>query len=541
MLSRNRVACVVGLAVVWLGGCTPTADVDPPSANTSADATGQAVYTSDFDARRALATSGYWEAVPEQGVELGMGWDSREGRVVPNRCVKISPVHSPGQTTTMTLDEVTSRSDVTSALKVSASASVKTMVASGSASASFAKSTRVSSQSTTLLLNASIINGVLFAGPADASAEARSAYPESGGGATLHKANNDSGRLTFYPWVNALLNKPEKFRAYCGDGFVSALNSGARLLASFEITGSNKTTRQATAATIKAKYGAAKITADTKTQRENDEGYENTSVRYLQVGGARGAIATTPDALTKKLEVLAKEAFYSPRLQDMRITPYSQMAEVRFASGWRDNDDEYDLIADTYWQLTSFGEDIQFIIDHYDDYKAGAGLDEVGLKTLADSVLGLRRAIFAAMDDPTGYFAETTAEAPVAKLFPKRSVADVENAFKFRGASGIDLAAVRGSRNIGELAERLRRSFPLGNPTLLLLNLPVPDESAGRNGVATNEDVVDYYIRPIARRACDRSPIERDCLSNTQLEQLEKLVPTWTLKAPQSDPNSPAS
>ena len=83
-------------------------------------------------------------------------------------------------------------------------------------------------------------------------------------------------------------------------------------------------------------------------------------------------------------------------------------------------------------------------------------------------------------------------------------------------------------------------SFPLGNPTLLLMNLPVPKDSAGGNQEATGKDVVDYYIRPISQRACDRSPIERDCFSHAQLEQLEKIVPARIFKAPQSTAGGPA-
>jgi len=543
----------VATAAFLLLGCTPTEETATPTAG-STDAGGGTVFKSNYDTRKALALKAFWEPVPDDGVELGMGWDSREGRVVPNRCVKLSPVHSPGQTTMMTLDEVTSRSDVSEALKVSAAASVKSMFASGSASASFAKSTSVSSHSTTLLMKATVTNGVLFAGPADAAAEARTAFPAASDGGVLYAPANDSGRLTFYPWAQDLLGKPEEFRAHCGDGFVSAISSGARLLASFEIGGSSAAARQVTAAKVKGSYGPANFSGSANASKSEQTSMENVSVRYLQVGGAKGAIPTTKQALDNKLARLATEAFESPRFQDMRVTPYAQMAEVRFDASWADTDEEYNLIADTYWQLVALEQDLALVLDDYASFDERTGLTEEELTALADDVLNTRRAIFSALADPEGYFAQHTLRAPQTELslFPQAA-----NLKGMAPDAALDLSVLSESRDIGELARRLSKAFPLGNPTLLLVNLPLPDETGVDEAIieaqevldgipggarllalikaelsspeATEEDlqraVVDRYIAPIARRACERDPTDRDCMTRGELADIARMVP----------------
>jgi hypothetical protein len=280
----------------------------------------------------------------------------------------------------------------------------------------------------------------------------------------------------------------------------------------------------------------------------------NVSVRYLQIGGAKGAIPITKEALDDKLAKLAGEAFESPRFQDMRVTPYAQMAEVRFDPSWADTNDEYNLIADTYWQLVSLEQDLALVLDDYASFDERTGLTKDQLTTLADDVLNMRRAIFSALADPEGYFAKQTLRAPQAELSLFPQAANLKGAAP---AAALDLSALSESRDIGELARRLRDAFPLGNPTLLLVNLPLPQEQnvdqaveaaeglfAGIPGGARllarikaelavpessdadlRQAVVDRYIVPIVRRACERDPTDRDCMTRSELTDVASLVP----------------
>lgn len=522
MRARNEYFIASVVTVIALSGCAAD-EPDNSLAPVVDEGSTVETFTSQLDTRKALALKGYWEVVPDDGVELGLGWDSREGRIVPNRCVKISPVHSPGQTTMMSLDEVTSRSDVTSELNVSASASVKTIFASGSASASFAKSTKVSSQSTTLLMKATVTNGVLFAGPADAAAISRTAYPAAGAGGELHAAGKDSGRLTFYPWATALLKKPDEFRAYCGDGFISAISSGARLLASFEISGQSSSVRKKSAAAIKGSYGPANVSGSANSASATAASMQNVSVRYLQIGGAKGAIATSKEALDLKLTKLAGEAYESPRFQDMRVTPYAQMAEVRFDPLWRGADDEYEMVADTYWLLTSLEDDVRHVMKSIADYDPRTGMSNAELEDFLDDILDLRRAIFVALADPGSAVTDFSQSEKALNLFS----ASPPQA-KLTLPRGVNLKALGRSASLGELANKLSHAFPYGNPTLLLINLPLPKEKSTTDLTELaklQNAVVDHYIGPIAHRACQRDPTDRNCLSNRQLRDIAKLVP----------------
>jgi len=487
--------------------------------------------TETVSTQMALGTPGYWVPVPEDGVELGLGWDSREGRVVANRCVRMAPVRSTGQTSSLSLDQVSDRSDVMKAMSMSAAGSVKTMFASASGSASFAKSTKVSSQSTTLLLNATVTNGTLFAGPAEAAGPARSAFPAPGVGKAEDTnpaaVGQQNGRLTFQPWAKELMKRPAEFRAYCGDGYVSAINSGARLLATYTFSSQSKAVQKAAAAKVSAKYGPANASGSASSKSSANTENVETHVRYMQVGGGRGAIATTPEALIEKLKKLAEEADDFPRFYDMQVTPYAQMAEWRGGDDWRDADDEYELIADTYWQLTSLEEDVLYILDHYKDYHNRTGLDMQGLKQFLEDTLTVRRAIFNALN----HEAVDSAEASKEEQEPLKLFAQSTPKNALVAPREIDVSAIRKGATLGQLAHDLSKALPFKNAALLRINLPVPLADLPKivKGKYSKEQlqtaVINYYIRDDARQTCERDPTEYACMSPKQLESVAQLVP----------------
>jgi hypothetical protein len=240
----------------------------------------------------------------------------------------------------------------------------------------------------------------------------------------------------------------------------------------------------------------------------------------------------------------------------MRITPYAQMAEVRFESAWGDTHNEYDLVADTYWQLTALSEDIDLILADYPSFDARTGLTKEQLIGFADDVLRLRQAIFAALADPESYFAERKLVAPSSRL---NLFSGLANDATSETAGLVDVDRLSRSRNLGELARQLSAAFPMGNPTLLMVNLPIPAKeetevmdalTAAKQALEalpgggrlyaqlvaefsppaqTREGlqraVVDRYIVPIARRACERDPTDRDCMTRAELKAIAGLVP----------------
>lgn len=493
---------------------------DTTYSNAATDATNP----EETKSRAVLGAPSLWEPAPDDGVELGFGWDSSKGRIVPNRCVSVTPIRATGQVARVSLSEVSDTSEVMKSLKVSASVSVKTMFASGSAAASFAKSSKVSAQSTTFLLDATVENGILFAGPRGAADVARLAFPSIESPAAL--AKDEPGRLTFQPWAEKLLKRSVDFRAYCGDAYVSAISSGARLFATISFSSSSSTMKQAVSTAIKGTYGPVKAEGSAAEAQATTLAGTSLDVQYLQVGGARGAIAVTREGLQEKLEKLAGEADDYPKFQYVRLTPYSQMPEWRGVDTWQQAENEFEIIADYYWQLTNLDDEIDEILGNYKAYNDKTGKTKDELKVFQDDVLRLRALIWSAMqpkmdDDATpADDSDPDSQAAPLTLFaaPAASV--------FKAPDSIDPAVLTGNPTLDEIADELTAAAPFGNPSLLRINLPIPSHaSTATDSAALQTAVVDWYVRPRARRACDRDPTSYDCLNNAELDDVAELVP----------------
>ncbi len=473
--------------------------------------------------RAVLGASAVWEPAPEDGVELGFGWDSLKGRIVPNRCVSMTPVRATGQVARVSLSEVSDTSEVMKSLKVSASVSAKSMFASGSAASSFAKSSNVSAQSTTFLLDATVENGVLFAGPRGPADRTRLAFPAVE--TPLAQSSDEAGQLTFQPWAQKLLNRGSEFRAYCGDAYVSAISSGARLFATISFTSTNSTNKKNVSAAIKGTYGPVKAEGAVATAHNTTLSNASLDVQFLQVGGARGKIAVTKDGLLEKLNDLAREADDFPRFQYVRLTPYSQMPEWRGVDTWQQTEDEFEIIADYYWQLTNLDDEIDTILANYNDYNNQTGKTRDDLKVFQDDILQLRSLIWSAMQPKMGSATDVGTVAVVAVAAKPLTLFDAPAASEFKAPTPVNVSILSGNPTLKEVAATLATASPFGNPSLLRINLPIPTHVTTKTSADDlQQEVVDWYVKPRAKRSCDRDPTSKDCLSNAQLKDLQAMV-----------------
>jgi len=470
------------------------------------------------------------EGIPESGVELGWGWNTRTGEVVPNRCIEFAPVQATGQRVNLSMREVSDKSDVMDSLSVSASVKVNAIFgASGSAHASFARESKVSATATSLLLRATIENGVLFAGPRQDPTKARRAFPSiADDGQPVPPSlawkqwqepsavARDEVVLT--SWASELLRKSGQraFVRHCGDAFVNAIYSGAELLAVTTFSSTSKSQKQAVTAALKAQYGVVSVSADAKSKQESTLSSTSMEVSYMQVGGGSGILPTTREALVKKLEGLAGEAAQSPKFNSMEVAGYDTLASWPAGDIPPDDPGPDDALSDYYWALTSLNEDIQSVLDNPKEYLSGAGESIANLRKLQDGINGVRADIYQVV-----LYGRTGAPSSTLSF---KSV-KLEKALKAPEQYTADWIKSR-------FVPALKQEAPQGNVNLLRLNLPLPKSAgADKATTATAREVVDYYVGQQSKRICARNPTDNECLSNEALESLEKEVKT-AYKAP---------
>lgn len=487
--------------------------------------------------------------IPLSGVELGMGWDSRRGEVVPNRCIEFAPVQARGQATRLHLTEVSDQSELMQSLSVDASVSVRTIFASGDAKSSFAKSSKVKASSTNLVLQATIDNGVLFVGPKRMPDRARFANPQFGergepapeegwrqwaddaGSSDLHS-------LTFRPWAKDFLDSGQAadFRRRCGDSFVAAIQSGAELLALITFTASSADEKQKIAASISADFGIVQASASVEQANNSSRESSNLGVTVSQIGGSSGPIATSRPDLVEKLKLLAADAAMAPKFHSMQVVSYDSLAD------WPPNlplttpTDQLEVIADTYWFLSSYYDLLEEIIGEPAAYSYATGLIPSELMVLQDKVLETRASLLAGLREAAAGEVRT-ASLLMTDGLPVPGGGAVDFGFAETGLLGAESALPKAVEWVDALAESLEDTLPFGNPNTLLLHLPLPQaatagllgDEAGLRALA-----VRHHLHDQAKRFCRLDPTDNQCLTNAKLRELEDHV-TVNLNEPPDD------
>lgn len=296
-------------------------------------------------------------AVP--GIELGYAWDSEMGEYLPNRCISFAPVEQTAQTSTITMSQISDQTDIMRHLNISASASLKTVVASGSMHASLMRDVHISGKSTTFMLHAKVTNGVISAGPASGGYHARKAFPPLEGlerpFAKSEPQTPDNSTVMLTPWAQKLFNKSEAgFKEKCGDSYISQIQSGADVVSLFSFTSKSSEHKEAVEASLKAKYLGGQVSS--KLSEHTETQFKETDIRmhYIQLGGGGGILPIQEKDLSGKLSTLTLEAESNPRFHTMTITPYPTVSHTP-------KDPIYEAIAEYYWVLSYVANEMRAI------------------------------------------------------------------------------------------------------------------------------------------------------------------------------------
>ena len=520
-----RTSLLAGL-VIGLFGAHASAEV--ASAEEATDAAAPAAYRAG-----TVAEVG----IPLSGVELGWGWDSRRGEVVPNRCIEFAPVQARGQATRMHLTEVSDQSELMRSLNVNAAVSVRTIFASGDAKASFAKSSKVKASSTNLVLQATVDNGVLFVGPKRMPDRARYANPQFGErgepapDAGWRQWAADSGAvaehsLTFRPWAKEFLDNGDggAFRRHCGDSFVASIQSGAELLALISFTASSAAQKQSIAASISADFGVVQASASAASASESSRANSDLQVTMTQIGGSGGPIATTREDLVEKLKLLALDAAMAPKFHSMQVVSYDSLADWPAEVALTASTGELEVIADTYWFLGSFYELLEEIIAEPEAYSYATGLIPSELEDLQDQVVEKRAALLRMLRQAAdGEVPDDAEMTDVALRLPGGRTLRLPDADSAQMLGGLPTAAAW----VDALGEALIETLPMSNPNTLLLHLPLAKALTAEwlgNEPGLRALVVRRQMHDQAKRFCRLDPTDNQCMTNRQLRELETIV-----------------
>lgn len=252
----------------------------------------------------------------------------------------------PAQTRYMTMSEVSDSFELMKSMGMSAQASVKTIGVEVSGKAAFSKSTNITGYSSNFVMNATVENGVRYAGPAE-QGYVRST-PEA---------------------VRLARDNLSEFEHQCGDSFVSSIYSGAKLTAVITIETSSQKQKQKLSAELSSSGWGADFKSNMNKQSSSTYEKKNMSLSIFQTGGRGDGIPKSKEDLFAKLDILPAIAFDAPKDFHMAITPYESLANWP-AKPLVPNDDEFTQLASYWGAYNSLYDEFQLVLDKPEDYTA---------------------------------------------------------------------------------------------------------------------------------------------------------------------------
>ena len=173
---------------------------------------------------------------------------------------------------------------------------------------------------------------------------------------------------------------------------MSAIYSGAELLAtiSFGSTSASdsKVTETAVKASVKAAFGSGQAGVEYGTESGTAAETADLDIHFAQIGGGKGLTPVSREGLVDKLKALAQEAAADPKFVMVEVTSYTALDNevvTRERSA-------RELPADYYWFLTSFEHEISEILANREKYDF-VGRSPASLQDLQDISFKIRERI----------------------------------------------------------------------------------------------------------------------------------------------------
>ena len=304
--------------------------------------------------------------VPDTGIRLGWGWNSVDHEPVPNICVQFVEGNEPAQTRYMSMSEVSDSYELMDGFGMSAAASVKTIGYSVSGKAKFAKDLNITGFSSNFVMNATVENGVRFAAPVPANAKAGAAEASS-----VSERGGRQAEIRLTPEALKLAGKHDssEFRHLCGDSFVSAVYSGAKLTGVITIETKSRDERKSFSAELAGAGWGARLSANMDQSKGTKNENRRIDVSIFQTGGRGDEIPVTRADLLEKLKLLSKIAAEAPKDFHMAVMPYETLSNWPAASLLVE-ENEYDQLASFWGSYNTIYDEIQHVLDHRENFSA---------------------------------------------------------------------------------------------------------------------------------------------------------------------------
>lgn len=286
--------------------------------STAEDATAQPVTATTFFDLLPVTAS-----YPVDGAVLGQGYDLVLGRKLPAICVEVNTAPLSAGDLQSDFQDIYDLDQLFTSLKISASASFGGTGAGASGSVDYAKSVKIEKERRNILSTVTTLRGgtqlVPFAGSVGI---ALTPYAK-------RIANESAGIASGSSWWKTPPPADRKaFRRHCGDGYVAAVRTGARLSIVLSYLRDQSEIEESLKASAQGSYGGASAKASVEKQSKEISTSLNNHTKVLQVGGNQSEM---PIDVPKTLQKIATFGNYSPEQAvplELVIVPYRTLVDL---------------------------------------------------------------------------------------------------------------------------------------------------------------------------------------------------------------------
>lgn len=271
---------------------------------------------------KARSSDIVWLSYPEEGVELGQGFDLLANRKTPSVCVEFIPVEDPGLNTRFKISTLRSFSDVFSALDIRVSGAMDMSVFKANARLTFANDIKTTAQEQQFVVAARVERGAHHTAPTRPIKRGGIRLPADPYNSDDAKAHSVRFRKVFSE------NRSDwDFLTRCGHGFVSAIVSGVELNAVIDTssTKSKELVKATGSAEVDVLGGLISGSASLDSNSEIVNALRTSKVTAFISGGEDYQLPVTIGELKKLIQELPKLTKDKPRPLKIAITPYSNL------------------------------------------------------------------------------------------------------------------------------------------------------------------------------------------------------------------------
>lgn len=316
---------------------------------------------------------------PEDGVELGQGWNSFNVGKAAATCIAFETAESqPGQSKTMQLRAITSEYQLQKSLDIEASVKYKGAAVSIKGKAGFVSNLDMNSSYSNVSAYAVVDDGKFYVAPSTNDHDKR--FPSA---ITLLDRYADIAK-----------SDPERFRRTCGDSFVASISKGGEIVGVLTFKTKSLSRQQEIKSELEGSGWGTTASASMRNKIGSLANDTEMTIRYMQLGGSGDPIATNLDTFYDSITNLPKAVEEKPWFYKISLGRYDDLPnwpqiDRLDQPDYRDMDE----LAYHYAKWGTLEKDINTILNETSDrlgrtqgYLMGRGVSRDTLLTMEEEV-----------------------------------------------------------------------------------------------------------------------------------------------------------